>query len=56
MQNTRCMAASNNAKDMHETRQGKRCTVVSLQVQGNAKTKLEVHGSVRAQLKVKNSY
>ena len=27
-----------------------------LQVQGNDKTKLEVHGSVGAWLKVKNSY
>ena len=27
-----------------------------LQVQVNDKTKLEVHGSVRAQLRVKNSY
>ena len=27
-----------------------------LQVQGSDKTKLEVHGSVRAWLKVKNSY
>ena len=27
-----------------------------LQVQGSDKTKLEVHGSVRAQLRVKNSY
>ena len=27
-----------------------------LQVQGNDKTKLEGHGSVRAWLKVKNSY
>ena len=29
---------------------------MSLQVQDNDKTKLEVHGSVRAQLRVKNSY
>ena len=29
---------------------------MSLQVQGNDKTKLEVHGSVGAQSKVKNSY
>ena len=27
-----------------------------LQVQGSDKTRLEVHGSVRAQLRVKNSY
>ena len=27
-----------------------------LQVQGSDKTKLEVHGRVRAQLRVKNSY
>ena len=27
-----------------------------LHVQGSGKTMLEVHGSVRAQLKVKNSY
>ena len=27
-----------------------------LQVQDNDKTKLEVHGSVRSQLRVKNSY
>ena len=27
-----------------------------LQVQGSDKTKLEVHGSVRARLKVKNSH
>ena len=33
-----------------------RCTAVPLQVQDNDKTKLEVHGSVRAQLRVKNSY
>ena len=35
---------------------GKRCTAVSLQVQGSGKSKLEVHGSVRATLKVKNCY
>ena len=29
---------------------------MSLQVQGSDKTKLEVHGSVRVWLKVKNSY
>ena len=29
---------------------------MSLQVQGSDKTKLEVHCSVRAQFKVKNSY
>ena len=56
MQNTRRMAVSNKAKDMHETSQGKGCTEVPLQVQGNDKTKLEVHGSVRAWLKVKNNY
>ena len=50
------MAVSNKAKDMHETRQSKRCTEVQLQVQGSDKTKLEVHGSVRAQLRVKHSY
>ena len=38
------------------TRSGKRCTAVPLQVQGSDKTKLEVHSSVRAMLKVKNSY
>ena len=38
------------------TRLGERCTAVPLQVQGSDKTKLEVHGSVRAQLRVKNSY
>ena len=56
MQNTRRMAVSNKAKDMHETSQGKRCTEVPLQVQGSAKMKLEVHGSVRAQLWVVNIY
>ena len=29
---------------------------MTLQVQGSDKTKLEVHGSVRGQLRVKNSY
>ena len=38
------------------TRLGERCTAMPLQVQGIDKTKLEVHGSVRARLKVKNSY
>ena len=38
------------------TRLGERCTAVPLQVQGSDKTKLEVHGGVRAQLRVKNSY
>ena len=38
------------------TRLGKRCTAVPLQVQGSDKTKLEVHGSVIARLKVKNNY
>ena len=39
------------------TRLGKRCTAVPLQVQGSDKSKLEVHGSVRARwLKVKNYY
>ena len=33
-----------------------RCTAVPLQVKGSHKRKLEVHGSVRAQLRVKNSY
>ena len=37
------------------TRLGERCTAVPLQVQSSDKTKLEVHGSVRAQLRVKNS-
>ena len=36
------------------TRLGERCIAVSLQVQGSDKTKLEVHGSVRARLKVMN--
>ena len=34
---------------------GERCTAVPLQVLGGDKTKLEVHGSVRARLRVKNS-
>ena len=38
------------------TRLDERCTAVPLQVQGNDKTKLEGHGSVRAQLRVNNSY
>ena len=38
------------------TRLGERCTAVPLQVQDIDKTKLEVHGSVRERLKVKNSY
>ena len=38
------------------TRLGERCKAVPLQVQDSDKTKLEVHGSVRAQLKVKNSH
>ena len=38
------------------TRLGKRCTAMPLQVQGSDKTKLEVHDSVREQLRVKNSY
>ena len=38
------------------TRLGERCTAVPLQVQDNDKTKLEVHGGVIAQLRVKNSY
>ena len=38
------------------TRLGERCTAMPLQVQGSDKTKLEVHGSVREQLRVKNSY
>ena len=33
-----------------------RCTAVLLHVQGSDKTKLEVHSSVTAQLRVKNSY
>ena len=38
------------------TRLGERCTAVPLQVQDNDKTKLEVHGSVRARFKIKNSH
>ena len=38
------------------TRLDERCTAVPLQVQGSDKTILEVHGSVRARLRVKNSY
>ena len=38
------------------TRLGERCTAVPLQVQGSDKTILEVHGSVRARIRVKNSY
>ena len=38
------------------TKLGERCTAVSLQVQDSDKTKLEVHGNVRARLRVKNSY
>ena len=38
------------------TRLGKRCTAVPLQVRGSDKTKLEVHGSVRARFKITNSY
>ena len=38
------------------TRSGERCIALPLQVQDSDKTKLEVHGSVRAQLRVKNSY
>ena len=38
------------------TRLGERCTAVPLQVRGTDKTKLQVHSSVRAQLRVKNSY
>ena len=37
------------------TRLGERCIAVPLQVQDSDKTKLEVHGSVRAWLRVKNS-
>ena len=33
-----------------------RCTAVPLQVQDNDKTKLEVHGGVRARFKITNSY
>ena len=44
---SRCMAGS---------RLDERCTAVPLHVQGSDKTKPEVHGSVRARLKVKNSY
>ena len=56
MQNMRRTALLNKAKDMHETSQGKGCTEVPLQVQGSEKMKLEVPGSVRAWLKVKNNY
>ena len=52
MQNTRRKAVSNKAKEMHETCQGKGCTEVQLQVQGSEKMKLEVPGSVRAQLRL----
>ena len=38
------------------TRLGERCTAVPLQVQGSDKTKLEVHGSVKARFKIKNSH
>ena len=38
------------------TRLGKRCTAVPLQVQDSDKTKLEVHGSVTARIKITNSY
>ena len=38
------------------TRLGERCLAVLLQVQDSDKTKLEVHGSVRERLRVKNSY
>ena len=38
------------------TRLGERCTAVPKQVQGREKMKLEMHGSVRVQLIVKNSY
>ena len=38
------------------TRLGERCIAVPLQVQDSDKTKLEVHGSVRTQLWVKNGY
>ena len=43
------MTVSNKAIDMHETRQGYRCTEVPLQVQGSDKKKSKVHGSVRTQ-------
>ena len=56
MQNTRRMAVSKKAKDMHETSQGKGCTEVPLQVQCSEKMKLEVPGSVRAQLRDVNNY
>ena len=38
------------------TRLDDRCTAVPLQVQDNDKSKSEVHGNVRAWLKVKNCY
>ena len=52
----RCMAVSEYGIRLRiVTRLGNRCTAMSLQVQGSDKTKLEVHGSVRARLRVKNS-
>ena len=50
------MAVPNKAKDMHETSHSKRYTELPLLVQGSEKMKLEVHGSVRAQLRAVNSY
>ena len=38
------------------TRLGERCIAVPLRVQGSDKTKLEVHGIVRARFKITNSY
>ena len=38
-----------------DTKLGEGCIAVPLQVQDSDKTKLEVHGSIRAQLRVKNS-
>ena len=53
----RCMAVSEQCLRLRiVTRLGDRCTAVPLQVQGSDETKVEVHGSVRAQLTVKNSY
>ena len=52
-----CIAVSEHSEGLRiVTRSGKRCTAVPLQVQGSDKTKLEVHDSVRAWLKAKNSY
>ena len=53
----RCMTVSEQYLGLRiVTRLGDRCRTVPLQVQGSDKTKVEVHGSVRAQLTVKNNY